>query len=58
MFLEYFSGNLIEVRGEDVPLVVSNLIKQGKKAAGITGEDLFKEFLLENKDKEEIENEI
>lgn len=42
-------GKIIEVRGEDVPLMVSNLIKQGKKVIGITGDDLFKEFLLENR---------
>lgn len=42
-------GKIIEVRGEDVPLLVSTLIKQGKKVIGITGEDLFKEFCLENR---------
>lgn len=44
------SGDIIEVRGEDVPLIISKLIKKGKKAIGITGEDLLKEFLLENRD--------
>jgi phosphoribosyl-AMP cyclohydrolase / phosphoribosyl-ATP pyrophosphohydrolase len=43
-------GEIVEVRGEDVPLVVLNLIFQNKKVIGITGEDLFKEFLLNNKD--------
>jgi ATP phosphoribosyltransferase len=47
--LENFSGKVIEVRGEDVPLVVYSLLKSGKRAVGITGEDLFKEFILENK---------
>lgn len=46
---EEYSGEKIEVRGEDVPLVVLNLIKQNKKVIGITGEDLFKEFLLRNR---------
>jgi ATP phosphoribosyltransferase len=40
----------VEVRGEDVPLIVSRLIKQSKKVIGITGEDLFKEFLLKERD--------
>ncbi|MEI6849625.1 MAG: phosphoribosyl-ATP diphosphatase [archaeon] len=40
------SAELIEVRGEDVPYFVDSLIKEGKKAIGITGEDLFKEFQL------------
>ena len=43
-------GKIVEIRGEDIPLFVSELIKQGKKAIGITGEDLFKEFLLKNGD--------
>ena len=38
-----------EVRGEDVPLFVENLIKENKKAIGITGEDLFREFSLNNR---------
>ncbi len=42
-------GENIETRGEDVPLIVSSLIKQGKRVFGITGEDLLKEFLLENR---------
>ena len=44
-----YSGEIIEVRGEDVPLFVSDLSKQGKKVIGITGEDLYREFLLKNK---------
>ncbi|MEI6731967.1 MAG: phosphoribosyl-ATP diphosphatase [archaeon] len=35
-----------EVRGEDVPYLVEKLIESGKKAYGITGEDLYKEFIL------------
>lgn len=43
---------VIEVRGEDIPLIVSRLIKRGEKVIGITGEDLLKEFLLESRDTE------
>ncbi len=47
---ENYTGKIIEVRGEDVPLIVSKLIKEGKKVIGITGEDLFKDLLLRNRD--------
>jgi len=46
---EYKYEKLVEVRGEDVPLVVKRLIDRNKNVIGITGEDLFKEFLLNNK---------
>ncbi len=39
----------INIRGEDIPQVISGLIKQGKKVIGITGEDLFKEYLIKNR---------
>lgn len=39
-------AELIEVRGEDVPYFVDALIKEGKQAIGVTGEDLFSEFKL------------
>lgn len=39
---------ILETRGEDVAFFVNNLIRQNKKAAGITGEDLFREWQLEN----------
>ena len=42
---EYKYEKLVEVRGEDVPLVVKRLIDRNKNVIGITGEDLFKEFL-------------
>ena len=45
-----FYGKIIEVRGEDVPLVVSEIAKTGDEAVGITGEDLFAEFKLKDKD--------
>ena len=38
-----------EVREEDVPLFTEKLIEKNKKVVGITGEDLFKEFLLNNR---------
>jgi ATP phosphoribosyltransferase len=38
----------LEVRGEDVPFWVESLIKKGKKAIGLTGQDLFREYTLEN----------
>ena len=44
-----YSGEILEVRGEDIPLFVSDLSKQGKNVIGITGEDLYREFLLKNK---------
>ncbi|MEK6933757.1 MAG: phosphoribosyl-ATP diphosphatase [Nanoarchaeota archaeon] len=45
-------SELQEVRGEDVPLFVEKLIKENKNAIGITGEDLFKEFSINNRDTE------
>jgi phosphoribosyl-ATP pyrophosphohydrolase len=55
---EKYSGEIIEVRGEDVPLITLELIKQGKNARGITGEDLFKEFTLEKRSNLEIRKRI
>jgi len=40
--------SLLEVRGEDIPFFVSNLIKKNNLSLGIVGEDLFKEWQLEN----------
>lgn len=37
---------LMEVRGEDIPAWVFRLASLNKIAIGLTGEDLFKEFLL------------
>lgn len=39
---------ILEVRGEDIALFVNTLIKKNKKAVGITGEDLLREWQLEN----------
>ncbi len=38
----------LEVRGEDVPFWVEELLKKGKKAIGITGQDLYKEYCIKN----------
>ncbi|VVB79720.1 ATP phosphoribosyltransferase [uncultured archaeon] len=43
---EYPQTKQVVVRGEDIPSIVTRLLKEGKKVIGITGEDLFKEFLL------------
>ena len=47
---EFEYKEILEVRGEDIPLFVSDLSKQGKNVIGITGEDLYREFLLKNRD--------
>lgn len=47
--LKRFSGEIVEVRGEDVPNFVAKFSKENKKVIGITGEDLFKEFMINNK---------
>src|SRR3989344_6573863 len=41
------TSKILEVRGEDVPLFVESINKEGKEAYGLTGEDLFLEFKLE-----------
>ena len=48
--LSYF-GNLskdriVESRGEDIPFIVEELSQNGKKAFGLTGSDLLKEYQL------------
>jgi len=42
-------GKIIEIRGEDIPLFVDRLTEKNKAVLGITGEDLFNEFILKNK---------
>tara|TARA_Y100000310_G_C20645014_1_gene796046 strand:+ start:1367 stop:1948 length:582 start_codon:yes stop_codon:yes gene_type:complete len=44
------TSNLLEVRGEDVPFWVKQLKEKGKKAIGLTGRDLYKEYCLENRE--------
>ena len=46
---EDYTGEILEVRGEDIPLFVEELSKQNKKVIGITGDDLLKEFLIRRK---------
>lgn len=45
-FLKSDFAKTVEVRGEDVPLFLDKL--KGKKGIGITGEDLFNEFMRSN----------
>ena len=52
--LSYFKDvkdtRLIEARGEDIPFLVKQFLNKGKNAFGLTGEDLFREYCLENKE--------
>ena len=41
---------VISVRGEDIPFLVSTMAKEGKDVLGITGEDVFKEFILNRRE--------
>lgn len=41
-------NKLLEVRGEDVAFWVEELLKSGKSAIGLTGQDLFREYILKN----------
>ena len=38
-----------EIRGEDIPLFVESIIREGKKVIEVTGENLFTEFVLNSK---------
>lgn len=40
----YRNKKLIEVKGEDIPKLVEKFFQQNKKAIGLTGEDLFREY--------------
>jgi len=44
------SAKRIEIRGEDVPSFLDGLTREKKKGVGITGEDLFVEFIENNPD--------
>lgn len=46
--LGFVPAKLVDVRGEDVPFWVEELLKQNKRVIGLTGEDLFKEWCLAN----------
>ena len=41
--------NTLEFRAEDIPLSVYSLASSNKKAIGLTGEDLFRDFLLKKR---------
>lgn len=41
-------NQILEVRGEDVPFWVSELLSENKNAIGLTGEDLYSEYCLNN----------
>jgi ATP phosphoribosyltransferase len=42
------TGEILEVRGEDVPFWVEELLKKGKDTIGVTGQDLYTEYCLRN----------
>ena len=42
------SPEIIEARGEDIPLLVEKLALNGKQIIGMTGHDLLKEYQLQN----------
>lgn len=50
LLFEELSNESITVRAEDVPQIVEKLAKKGKKCFGVTGEDLFNEYLFERGD--------
>jgi ATP phosphoribosyltransferase len=41
---------LVEVRGEDVPLWIEQLLAKGERVIGMTGEDLYREYFLEERE--------
>ena len=45
------SSKIITARGEDIPLLVQQYLSKGKKAIGLTGEDLFLDFSVSKKEK-------
>lgn len=44
------NAKIIEARGEDIPFLIAEMQEKGKKAIGLTGQDLYKEFCIGNKD--------
>ncbi len=44
------SSKIIEVRGEDVPFWIRQFQEKGKKAIGLTGEDLYREYCLRERE--------
>lgn len=45
------SSRIIKVRGEDIPFLVKQYYEKGKKAIGLTGEDLYKEYIINDDSK-------
>lgn len=41
--------DILEFRGEDIPLAIYSLASLNKKAIGLTGEDIFRDFLLKKR---------
>jgi len=41
--------DILEFRGEDIPLAIYSLASMNKKAIGLTGEDIFRDFLLKKR---------
>ncbi len=44
------NSKILEVRGEDIPLWMKKLKEKGQTVIGLTGEDLYKEFCLSEKE--------
>ncbi|MBN1786071.1 MAG: hypothetical protein JW825_03660 [Candidatus Methanofastidiosa archaeon] len=59
IFLERYpelkDHKVIEVRGEDVPFWIGQLTIKGKRALGLTGEDLYNEYKIANPEEDIIE---
>jgi len=51
-YLNTQTSKIIKVRGEDIPFLVKQYKEKGKKAIGLTGEDLYKEFCIKEKKNE------
>jgi len=45
------SSKIITARGEDIPLLLQQYLSKGRKAIGLTGEDLFLDFSVSKKGK-------
>ncbi len=43
-------SKVMEARGEDIPFLVEQYIKKGKEAIGLTGEDLYREYCIEQRE--------
>ncbi|MBU0758120.1 MAG: hypothetical protein KKF44_08685 [Nanoarchaeota archaeon] len=52
LFLDAQANEKLEVRGEDISFFVKELIRKGRDAIGLTGEDLFREWKLRERETE------